>query len=98
MDVLRLEVQVIPGSNRNAIAGWQANRLRVSITAGFHHGAANVVTEKVVAAALGISPKNVRTVRGMQVPEKSLVVEGIPSALALQRLRVAPRRFAPGAP
>ncbi|MFP6608142.1 MAG: DUF167 domain-containing protein, partial [Myxococcota bacterium] len=49
-----MRVKVVPGSSRDAIAGWLGEALKVRVRAPAERGKANASVEKIVADALGV--------------------------------------------
>ena len=76
----------MPGSSRNAVAGWLGNALKVRVTAPPERGKANAAIEAVVAEALGISTDRARIVAGTTSPHKVMEITGLSEADVYSRL------------
>jgi uncharacterized protein YggU (UPF0235/DUF167 family) len=79
-------VKAIPGSSRDAVAGWLGDAVRVRVTAPAEHGKANRAIEAVIAEALGLSPTSVRVIAGRTSTRKIVEVVGLSAAEVYQRL------------
>jgi len=80
-----LEIWVRPGSSRSRVAGEHAGALAVSVTAKAVDGAATDAALAAVAAALGVSRRQVWLLRGATGRRKLLGV-GLPRAELDRRL------------
>lgn len=88
----RLRVKVVPGSSREAIAGWLGETLKVRVAAPPERGRANAALEALLADALALPPGSVRVVAGRASQRKLLEVQGLREAELEQRLsKLAPR-------
>jgi hypothetical protein len=76
-DLTRLPLKVIPGSSRDAIAGWLEHALKVRVRAPAERGKANAAVEALVTRALGLSSGAVRIVSGMTSARKIAEVVGL---------------------
>lgn len=72
-----LSLKVIPGASSEGIAGWLGETLRVRVRAPAERGKANAAVEKIVAEALGVSPRDVRIKVGKTSRRKALEIEGL---------------------
>lgn len=88
MDVFRSSVRVKPGSRTDAVGGRaptarpdQPPVLEVRVRARPVDGAATAATERVLAAALGLRPRQVRVVRGATSRTKLVEVIDPPADL-----------------
>ncbi len=61
---VRIEVRVQPRSSRNRVAGVQAGRLRLQVTAPPVDGAANTAVLALLADWLSLPRRNIEIVRG----------------------------------
>jgi uncharacterized protein (TIGR00251 family) len=71
-----LKVKVSAGARRNAIGGVHAGRLRVSVTTAPEKGKANRTVIALLAAALGIAPRDLQLISGELTPHKQFLVRG----------------------
>src|ERR1051325_9653356 len=62
--VVRLALKVVPGSSKNAIAGWLGDTLKVRVSAAPERGKANDAVEALIADALRLPADRVRIVAG----------------------------------
>jgi uncharacterized protein (TIGR00251 family) len=85
-DAVRLRVKVVPGSSRDAVAGWLGEDLKVRVKAPAEGGRANAAVERLVAEALDVSAEQVRIVAGFTSPRKTLEVSGLPESELGRRL------------
>ena len=74
---VKLPLKVVPGSSRNAIAGWLGDALKVRVTAAPEHGKANAAVESILAETLGIAAANVRVIAGHGSPRKVVEIAGL---------------------
>jgi uncharacterized protein (TIGR00251 family) len=86
---VRLAVKAVPGAKRDEIAGRLGDRLKVRVSAPPEGGRANDAICALVAAALGVRPRDVRVVGGHSRPEKVVEIEGV-SEEAVRRLLGSP--------
>lgn len=85
---MRLSVKVVPGSSRNAVAGWMGDTLRICVTATAEKGRANAAVESLLADALGLSHSAVRIVAGFTAPRKQVEIDGLDAAALNRRLQL----------
>lgn len=79
-------VKVVPGARRDQIAGPLAGRLKIRVAAPPEGGRANDAACALVAAALGLRPRQVRVIAGRASPEKTLRITGADPALVRRLL------------
>ena len=72
-----IHAKVIPGSSRTTVAGTRGTRIRIKVAAPAEGGRANKALIKYFARVLRVSPSNIRLVRGMTSPEKTLELRGL---------------------
>jgi uncharacterized protein (TIGR00251 family) len=80
-DVL-IRIKAVPGASRDGIAGAVGDRLKVRVSAPPEGGHANRAICRLVAAALGVRPRQVTIERGRTSPEKTLRVTRCDADLA----------------
>ena len=83
---IKLQIKAVPGSSRNAVAGWLGDTLKVRVTAPAERGKANSAIESTVADALGLSPASVRIVAGASSPRKVMEITGLSEHEVYRRL------------
>ncbi len=88
-DGVLLPVQAQPRSRKNAIAGWHAGRLKVSITQVPEKGKANLALAKLLAKSLGIKRSQIRLVSGETSPQKVFSITEHTAAEVLSRISAA---------
>ena len=86
--VTKLPVKVVPGSSRDAVAGWLGDTLKVRVAAPPERSKANAALIGVVAEALGVPRGRVELVSGHSSARKVLEIRGLSEAQVLSRLRV----------
>lgn len=69
-------MKVVPGARRDEIAGMLGARLKVRVSAPPEGGRANAAVCALVAAALGVRPRQVQIEKGHASAEKTLRVSG----------------------
>ncbi len=74
---VRILVKAVPGAKRDEVAGRLGDRLKVRVSAPPEGGKANRAICDVIAAALGVKPRDVRVVSGLSRAEKTIEVEGV---------------------
>ncbi|MCA9087211.1 MAG: YggU family protein [Planctomycetaceae bacterium] len=77
---LLLPVHAQPGARRQGIVGLHDGRLKVAVTTVAEKGKANKEILKVVAAALGLRPKQLTLHSGQTNPRKVVCVSDISEA------------------
>jgi uncharacterized protein (TIGR00251 family) len=75
--IARIAIKAVPGAKRDEIAGRLGDRLKIRICAPPEGGKANDAICAVIAAALGLKPRDVRIVSGHGRPEKVVEVSGV---------------------
>jgi len=70
--VIRVRVQ--PGAAREGISGLRGDRIRVSVHARPHDGAANRDLLRLLARALRVSPSRLTILSGERAREKDILV------------------------
>jgi uncharacterized protein (TIGR00251 family) len=81
-----LHVKVVPGSRKDAIVGALGDRLKVKVAAAPEEGKANAAVCGLIAARLGLKPRDVTVVVGHASAEKTLRIDGLMAAEAEGRL------------
>lgn len=81
-----LPVKVVPGARRDQIAGPLGGRLKIRVAAPPEGGRANDAVCALVAATLGLRPRQVRVVSGHASPEKVVRITGVDPALVRRLL------------
>lgn len=84
---VELQVNVLPRSSRNAVAGLQGNRLKVKITKPPVDGQANDACCRLLADTFNIPFSKVTVVRGHTSRRKTVMLEGISPEAALEILK-----------
>lgn len=84
----QLRVKVVPGSSRDAVAGWLGDELKVRVSAPPERGRANAALEKLLARVLGVARKSVHVVSGQSSAHKRVEVAGLSDAEIARRLSV----------
>jgi len=72
-----LDLKVVPGARRDAIAGTLGDRLKVLVSAPPEGGRANAAVLRLLARRLGIPGKDLGVLRGQTSPEKTVLARGI---------------------
>jgi uncharacterized protein (TIGR00251 family) len=70
-----IDVRVIPRARRNAVEGERDGRLVVRTTAAPVDGAANAAVRELVAAHLGLRPRQVEIVSGHHARDKTIRID-----------------------
>ncbi len=78
-DHVDIRLKVVPGSRKDEIVGAYGDRLKLKVAAPPEDGKANAAVCRLLAAALGISPRDVQIVSGATNPEKVARVAGSPA-------------------
>jgi uncharacterized protein len=74
---VRLFVKAVPGAKRDEIVGRLGDRLKIRVSAPPEGGKANEAICELLAAALGVKPRDVRVVAGTSRAEKTIEIEGV---------------------
>ena len=85
----RFEVRVSPRAARTALAGRRDGRLVVRVSAPPVDGAANDADVRIIAATLGLPPRQVALVTGLRGRTKTLDVHGLAASEIARRLTEA---------
>ena len=86
--MVRLALKVVPGSSKNAIAGWLGDTLKVRVSAAPERGKANDAVEALIADALRLPADRVRIVAGATNARKIIEVTGLDESEVRRRLSV----------
>jgi len=84
-DVL-LRIKAVPDASRSQIAGPLGDRLKVRVAAPPEGGKANDAICDLLAAALGVSRRDVTISSGASNPEKEVRVKAIRAEFVVERL------------
>lgn len=76
MAMAELDIKVVPGAKRDAVAGWLGEALKVRVAAPPERGQANAAVERVLAEVFGVPPSAVTVVAGKTSPRKRIAVSG----------------------
>jgi uncharacterized protein (TIGR00251 family) len=71
-DHVLLDVSVVPGARRTALAGLHDGALRIQLSAPPVDGKANAALERYVAGLLGLPQRGVQVLRGQTSRRKTL--------------------------
>ena len=71
-----MKVKAVPGASRDEIGGRLGDRLKVRVSAPPEGGRANRAICELLAAALGVRPRDVAVVAGQTRAEKTVEVTG----------------------
>lgn len=82
-----LHVRVQPKASRNAVLAESGGRIRIALTAPPVEGEANQALCAFLAKQLGLPKRAVSLVAGQKSREKTVRLEGVDAAQALQRLQ-----------
>ena len=80
-----IRLKAVPGAKRDQVSGVLGDRLKVRVSAPPEGGKANKAICALLAAALGIKPRDVEIVGGQTSPEKLARVSGV----AIEAVRAA---------
>lgn len=80
-----IRLKAVPGAKRDQIAGLLGDRLKIRVSAPPEGGRANKAICTLLAAALGVKPRDVEIVSGQTNPEKLARVSGV----AIEAVRAA---------
>lgn len=72
-----LRVRVSPGAKRDRILGEHGGALKVAVRSPAEKGRANRELCRLVAAALGLAPRDVAILKGETVRDKVLLLRGM---------------------
>lgn len=70
MNVVTINVKVVPGARKDEVAGRYGDGIKVRVSAPPDGGRANEAVIHVIAEALGLKPSQVQIVRGHTQPRK----------------------------
>ena len=82
---LTFKVRVVPRASRSEIVGEHDGALRVRLTAPPVEGAANMALVRILARAMGVSPRAVEIISGQSSRTKTVSIVGAGIA-SLERL------------
>jgi len=86
MDTARLNVRLTPRAARDAIVGFEAETLRVRVSAPPVDGKANEALTRLLASKLRVARSAVRVVAGQSSRSKVVAVDGLTSDEVRRRL------------
>ena len=72
-----LHLKVVPGSSRDAIAGWLGNRLKIKVRQPPEKGRANDAVTDLLAKALGISSNSLSLASGATSALKTFAIPSL---------------------
>jgi uncharacterized protein len=73
---VRILVKAVPGAKQDQIVGRLGDRLKVRVSAPPEGGKANDAICELIAAAVGVKPRDVRIVSGAARAEKTIEIDG----------------------
>lgn len=88
---MKLAVKVSSKASRNAVLGWHAERLRISVTAAPERGKANAAVQALLAETLGLPKSAVVLVQGLSTTHKVFDIHGLSEAELCARLTASRR-------
>lgn len=86
----KLTVKVIPGSSRNALAGWYGDDMKIRVTAAPEKGKANDAVLKLLATILKLPLSALAVTSGLTSAHKTISVHGLTQIELLARLPQRP--------
>jgi uncharacterized protein len=86
--VARISVRLTPRAGRDAIDGWDGERLRVRVAAAPVDGRANEALLHLLAKTVGVAPSRVALVSGAQARTKIVDIDGVSAKEARRALGV----------
>lgn len=83
-----LLIEVVPGSGRDAVTGYDEwrGRVKVAVTAQAKDGEANEAVVELFSDVLGVPETDVRISAGHKSRQKTLLVSGIGASEVIKRL------------
>ena len=84
----RISVRLTPRAGRDAIDGWDGERLRVRVAAAPVDGRANEALLHLLAKTVGVAPSRVALVSGAQARTKIVDIDGVSAKEARRALGV----------
>ncbi|PAY17360.1 hypothetical protein CKO51_22010 [Rhodopirellula sp. SM50] len=85
-ETLRVRVRVTPGAKKAGIGGTHDGALKVAVHQAPENGKANQAVIKTIAKQLGISKSRVVILAGQSARVKSIEINGLAAAEAIERL------------
>ncbi|MFQ5423052.1 MAG: DUF167 domain-containing protein [Phycisphaerae bacterium] len=73
-------IKAVPGASRDRIVGPLGDAIKIQVSAAPERGKANAAIEKLLAAALGVSPRDVAVTKGHGHPRKTVSVRDVTAA------------------
>lgn len=70
-----LKLRVVPNASRNEVVGWHGEALKIKVQAPPEDGKANEAVIETLAAALGISRRNIAITHGAKSRDKTVALE-----------------------
>jgi len=83
---VKLNILVQPGANRNRIAGYHGERVKIGVSAPPEKGKANKAVCELLAREFGVRKSDVRVVSGVRCREKTVEVLGIDESVVREKL------------
>ncbi len=71
-----IAVKVVPGTSRDRVVGVLGESLKIATSAAPEHGKANEAAGRLLAAAVGVSPRQVVLQAGQSSPRKEFLITG----------------------
>lgn len=85
---VRFAVKVVPGAARDRVAGVLGDMLKVQVATPPEKGKANERLCAILAAALGVAPRDVAVTAGHGNPRKVVAVSGVTATEVRARLGI----------
>ncbi|QDV86777.1 DUF167 domain-containing protein [Stieleria magnilauensis] len=85
-ETLRFHVRVTPGAKKAGVGGTHDGALKVAVHTAPENGKANQAVIKAIAKQLGISKSRVVILAGQTARVKSIEINGLAAAEAIERL------------
>ena len=82
----RIDVKVVPGASRDAVAGWLGDRLKVRVRQPPEGGRANAAVAALLADTLAVDPDDVTLVAGETSPRKTFEVATLDDQAIRERI------------
>ena len=82
----RLSLRVSPGASRPSVVGRHGTAWKIRVAEAPEDGKANAAVVRLLAAELGVAPRDIEIVSGLASRDKTLVLAGIDSDEMERRL------------
>lgn len=84
-----LHLKIVPGASRSRVMGWLGKELKLTVAAPPESGKANAAVIELLAATLGLPPRDITISAGHTRPRKTVTIATLTADELATRLAAA---------